>query len=137
MNQKERDEAEALAEYLRRQALDAQPVIMDDEDAERRDSMLDCRKLLERIVSGLQIARAYEGNRDMALDCLFIILGYGNIPRMFSATEVGQRYGVKKAAASKLLRIFQRALELPPVRGQRGIEGTNKMAKQRRSQLTK
>lgn len=97
------------------------------------------KRLDEHWFSGLRILARYPGNRLMALDCFFLAHGLGEMIGTHSAVELSIRHfgtAKKKWTIGKCIKLFQDALNLPAVSGQRGESGRRAMGNARKNQLT-
>jgi hypothetical protein len=131
-----KSKAAAELEFSRRVEL-----VMDEEDAARQAIH---KARLDRIEGfyfrALRLLAQYKGNRNMGIDCLVIAHGQGEMIGMYTAVEVAVKHfgdPGKKAAVTKCIKMFQQALDLPPMPGQRSDAGRRAMEAARRKQLKK
>jgi hypothetical protein len=116
-------------------------LVMDEEDAARHavhKARLD--KIEGFYFRALRLLAQYWGNREMAIDCLVLAHGQGEMIGLYTATDVAVKHFAdpkKKAAVTKCIKMFQQALDLPPMPGQRSDAGRRAMELARRKQLKK
>lgn len=127
---------EAACEFYRQQGL----VIMDDEDAHKRDLRLSALETMEFFKRGFRLLVQYKGNQSLALHAFCLAHGWFDLIECESAVEVAEKlFGdpKKKAAVTKAVKLFQDSLGIPPMPGQRKQDGREQMKKARKEQLKK
>lgn len=112
------------------------------ENVLREQALVEMHAIKWRVLRNLAI---YEGNPRMAIDCMILAHGWGEMVGMNSASEVAAKYfpntkdeqGIEKhrETVAKCIRKFQKAIGIPPAVGQRDAKGCDKMRESRKGQL--
>lgn len=76
-----------------------------------------------------------KGARSFAFDCFLVAIGQGKTIEMFSAVEIARHWRKTKQNATETIDDFQKAMDLPPLPGQRSADKRGKMIQQRNGQL--
>lgn len=79
--------------------------------------------------------KEFKGDRAFAFDVWLLTMGWYQILGVRDQVELAAKWGCDKANVSKLVKKFQAILGLPPMPGQRSLEGCNRMRAVRKSQL--
>ena len=83
------------------------------------------------------VLKEYKGDRDFAVDCWCLAMGWFDVIGVDDQTRLAARWKCKKANVSKLVKKMQGCgrLNLPPTPGQRSADGCKNMAITRKKQL--
>lgn len=125
----------AVAEFARRNDL-----VMDEEDAVKQLIRADRLRQMQFHFRWLRLLAQYQGNRDMAIDCLVLAHGQGDMIGMHTAVEVAVKHFAdpkKKAAVTKCIKLFQDCLGVEGMPGQRTEKARKAMEAARKKQLKK
>lgn len=96
-------------------------------------------RMLDFIFDALRVVKSYKGNESFASDCLCAALGGRGwaIIGVRDQDELARKWGCTKQNVSKLIKKMQSPamLNLPPMPGQRSLNGCANMSRQRKAQL--
>jgi len=83
--------------------------------------------------------KEFRGDRGFAFDCWLLALGWYEVLGVRDQATLAAKWSCKKANVSKLVKKFQGPgfLNLPPMPGQRSIQGCANMSTKRKGQLKK
>lgn len=116
----------------------SQIIVIDDDDAHRKDIFETRRQAANFCLRALRLVMQYKGNKEMANRCLAFALEDYDMAGGQTAVEIAVLLFAdkkKKAAVSKCIGQFELALGLPPTQGQRKIAGRKQMSAARKEQL--
>jgi hypothetical protein len=114
--------------------------IMDEDDAAKRELREASMETMDFFKRGVRLLVQYKGNQTLALHAFCLAHGWGDLIECESAVDVAQKLFAdrkKKAAVTKAVKLFQDALGIPPMSGQRSQRGREGMAAARKKQLKK
>lgn len=114
------------------------PPIMDDEDAAKADLRDKSIETIQWFKNGYRVLHQYKGNPILAQHCYALALGWGDLIGCETAVDIAVKLfgnARKKAAVTKCVKMFQDALGIPPMNGQRSQRGREQMKKARKAQL--
>lgn len=114
------------------------PVIMDDEDAAKADLRNVSVETMDFFKRGYRLLIQYKGNPMLAQHAFALAMGWFDLIECETAVDVAKKLFAnpkKKAAVTKAVKLFQDALGIGSMPGQRSQAGREEMATARNGQL--
>lgn len=116
-----------------------EPIIMDEED-ELKDAVHQARRetaqrATEYIYGLINCLLKFKGDARLAIKSVAAAHGMWATLKERDQSEIADHYGCTRANVNKLVTTIQGRLQLPPMLGQRPMEGREKMRTTRKKQL--